>query len=132
MIPNNSDQYLPGTVQIPSSLLIVGMTQSFQMVITISVDPVTASNTYQTGQLVRLTVFKPYGMYQANGLTAEIISVNGNAITTNVDSTLFDPFTIPSTPVGTPASLAPSGSRNLQFNNTTGLVPFQSLNDRGN
>ncbi len=102
------------------------------MEITISVDPVTAANTYHVNQLVRLTVPKSFGMYQANALVGQIVDVNGSTIDVNIDSTNFDVFTATTGNVEQPASLAPSGSRNLTFNNTTAQVPFQSLNDRGN
>ena len=132
MIPNNSNVYLPGTIAIPSSLVITAITQTFPMVVTVSVNPVTESNTYQYGQVVRLTIPKSYGMQQANGLTSKIVSVNGLNLTLEVDATIFDPFVVPSGNAEQPASLAPSGSRNLEYNNSTTQVPFQSLNNRGN
>lgn len=101
------------------------------MVISTSANPVTQANTYIPGQLVRLNIPANYGMWQANGLTAQITAVNGSNITVNVDSSLFDPFSVPVSGEQ-PASLAPSGSRNLQFNNNTDQVPFQSLNNFGN
>lgn len=131
-IPNNANTYLPGTIQIPSSLLITGITNSFPMIVTVSVDPVTASNTYIAGQLVKLLIPNPYRMFQANGLVGQILSVNGLDLRLNIDSSQFDQFVIPSGNVEQPASLSPAGSRNLAFNNNTGQVPFQSLNDRGN
>lgn len=132
IVPNNSDTYLQGVVFIPSSLNIIAITQAMFAVVTITVNTVTESNTYHIGQLVRFTVLKPYGMSQINGLTASIISVNGNNLTIDLDTTMFDPFSIPSSNIGTPASLAPAGSRNLQFDNTTNSVPFQPLNNVGN
>ncbi len=132
-VPNNANTYLPGTIAIPSSLLIVAISQSFPMVITISVDSITASNTYIVGQLVKLVVPRLYGMYQANGLVGQINLINGSNISVDIDSTYFDPFVIPvSTGAEVPASLSPAGSRNLEFNNLTKQVPFQSLNNTGN
>lgn len=130
--PNNANQYLPGVIAIPSSLLITSMTQSYPMEVGISVNPVTASNTYIAGQLVRLNVPYSYGMFQANGLTVKVISNNGTSLTLDVNSSTFDTFVIPPSTAETPASLSPAGSRNLEFNNTTDQVPFQSLNNQGN
>jgi hypothetical protein len=101
------------------------------MVVTFTV-PSTGSNTYVIGQLVRLTVPRTCGMYQANGLTGRVLAVDSTTMSLNIDSTYFDTFVDGSSTYETPASLAPAGSQNLQFNNTTGKVPFQSLNNVGN
>jgi len=84
------------------------------------------------GQVIRLTVPRSYGMFQANNIQGKIVAINGLDFSLNIDSRQFDVFAVPSGNAEQPASLAPSGSRNLQFNNNTGQVPFQSLNDRGN
>lgn len=124
--------YLPGTIAIPSSLDIVSVTRSLQMVVTCVVNTVTESNTYIPGMLVRFTVPSSYGMYQLNGLTGKILSVIGLVFTINIDSTQFDPFVVPAITAQQPASMAPAGSSNLQFSNDTAQVPFQSLNNQGN
>ncbi len=130
-VPNNANYYLPGTIQIPSSLIITAINNAYPMVLTFTVPAITAANTYIPGQVVRLNIPYSYGMYQANGLQAKIISVNSTTMTLDVDSTFFDIFSIPSNG-SQPASLAPAGSRNLEFSNQTDLVGFQSYNDRGN
>lgn len=128
-----ANQYLPGVITTPSSLLIVGATKSLPMVITVAVgNSTTAANTYIVGMSVRLVIPKPYGMYQANGLVGTILAINGLDFTLSIDSSLFDTFVIPSGSVETPASISPNGSRNLQYDNTTLEVPFQSLNNIGN
>lgn len=126
-----ANQYLPGVIQIPSMLLITNMTQSFPMVVTFTV-PSSSANTYLQGQLVRLTVPRTWGMYQANGLTGQILAINSSTMVLNIDSTYFDAFVNGSSTSETPASLAPDGSRNLEFSNSTNQVPFQSLNNIGN
>jgi len=132
-IPNDANIYLPGTIQVPSSIVITAITQSNPMVVTIDVDPVSESNTYIAGQLVKLTVPITYKMFQADGLLGQILDVSGSDLTLDLDSRLFDPFIIPAAGKLQPASLAPSGSRNLPFNNvTSSVIPFQSLNNRGN
>lgn len=125
----SANTYLPPTLTIPGSLLITNMTNAVQMVITVQDSPV---NTYIPLQKIYLSVPATYGMYQANGLTGQILAINGLNFTMNIDSTSFDAFTMPSTYQEKPASLSPSGSTNLQFNNTTRQVPFQSLNNEGN
>lgn len=109
------------------------MTQSYPMVLTYTV-PENSSETYIAGQVVRLNVPRTWGMFQANGLTARIMSVDSNANTMHLDvnSMYFDAFIDGSGSSETPASLAPAGSRNLEYNNTTNQVPFQSLNNIGN
>ena len=126
------DTYLPGVIFIPSSLDITAITNSYPMVITVSVNPVTESNTYRQGQLVKLNVPYSYGMFQADGLTGQIIAVVGNNITVDIDSTLFDTFIVPLNSAIQPASIAPAGSRNLAYSNDTTQVAFQPLNNTGN
>lgn len=131
-IPNDANTYLPGVIAIPSSIVITAITRAYPMVVTVDVDPLTEANTYIENQLVKLTVPITYGMFQADGLVGQVLSVSGSDITLNIDSTLFDPFVVPAAGKLQPASLAPYGSRNLQFSNLTGQVPFQSLNNIGN
>src|SRR5579864_4829943 len=104
-----ANQYLPGVVQIPSSLLITGMTQAAPMVITFTV-PSSGANTYVLGQVVRLTVPKTWGMYQANARTGKIIQIGASTMSLNIDSTGFDAFVYNPSSSETPASLAPAGS----------------------
>lgn len=125
------NQYLKGTIQIPSMLLITGITRSYPMIVTFTV-PSTGSNTYVVNQLVRLTIPRTWGMYQANGLVGNIMDVDSTTMQLDIDSNYFDAFVDGSATSVTPASLAPAGSRNLEFNNTSRQVPFQSLNNRGN
>jgi len=126
-----ANQYLPGVIQIPSTLLITDITQGFPMQVTFTV-PSTGSNTYIPGQLVRLTVPRTWGMFQANGLTGKILQVGSSTMLLNIDSTLFDSFVYAISSSETPASLSPAGSQNLEYSNFSNQVPFQSLNNIGN
>jgi len=127
------NQYLPGTIQIPSSLLVTAATKAFPMVITVAIGNSTDEvNTYIEGMCVKLYIPRPYGMFQANGLTGKIISINGSDWSLDIDSTGFDSFSIPAGNAQTPASVSPAGSRNLQYTNNTEQVPFQSYNNVGN
>lgn len=123
--------YLPGVIQIPSSLLITAATRSYPMEITFSV-PATGSNTYVVNQAVRLNIPYTWGMFQANGLIAKILYVDSTTMKLDIDSRAFDVFVDGSATKETPASLSPAGSRNLEYGNGTDQVPFQSLNNIGN
>jgi len=130
-----TNQYLPGVNTIPNSLVITDITKSMPMVVTttlVNTAPNPRVNTYKVGMNVKLYVPRTYGMYQANGLVGNIIGLNGNVFTLSLDSTFFDTFSIPITTVESPASLSPYGSKNLEFDNSTNEVPFQSLNNIGN
>ncbi len=122
----STNTYLPGTPCSPLSLLILAITQTSPMVITVS-----PANNYIVGQLVTLTVPSDYGMYQANGLTAQIIDIDitGLNFAVNIDATDFDPFVIPAMYQPMPASLTSAGARNT-FNYTT--LPYHSLTNVGN
>jgi hypothetical protein len=128
-----ANQYLPPVIQIPSSLQIIAISQSSPMIIAVAIaNPTTEANTYQEGMNVKLTVPNTFGMYQANNLIGTILAVSGSNFTLNINSSQFDPFSVPSGNVLQPATIAPYGSKNLQYNNSTDQVPFQSLNNQGN
>lgn len=129
-----ANQLLPGVNTIPNSLVITAITKSLPMVVTttlVNTAPNPRVNTYQVGMNVRLYVPPTYGMYQANGLVGTVIAIVGNNFTLALDSTQFDTFSVPSNQDGSPASLAPFGSRNVEYNNSTNIA-FESLNNIGN
>lgn len=115
---------------VPGTLLISAISQSFPMVVTI-VNSI--YNTYNANQLVCLTVPASYGMFQANELTGQILSISGTNFSLNIDSRNFDPFVIPNPsvlpPPSEPASLSPAGTRNSYESLND---PFHSLNNQGN
>lgn len=127
------NQYLPPVIQTPSSLQITAITQSSPMVVSVEIsNPSSEANTYIVGQAVKLYVPANFGMFQANNLVGTIISINGSDLNLNIDSSAFDAFSIPPGTGFGPATIVPNGSRNLQYNNTTTKVPFQSYNNIGN
>jgi hypothetical protein len=130
------NQYLPGVTTIPSQLLILGISQTNPMVVTTVLPTIgMQANTYIVGMAIKLFVPATYKMWQANGIICtikEIIAGTFPQFVTNVDSSGFDTFFIPSSSVESPASISPAGSRNLQFDNNTSKAPFQSLNNIGN
>ena len=127
-VPNNANIFLPPVIVIPGSLLITSITNAYPMVVTITNK---SSNTYIPGMLVYFTIPPAYGMFQLNGMTGQILAINGINFTIDIDSTVFDIFTIPSSGEQ-PASLSPAGSRNLTYSNFTNQVAFQDLNNVGN
>jgi hypothetical protein len=114
--------YLPPSPVTPMSLLIASISNSFPAIVTVSMP-----NNYVAQQLIYFSVPSDYGMEQINAKTAEIISVDPTNLifTVAIDTTVFDPFVIPTTSKQVPASLAPAGSRNLY---NTQQVPFRSVN----
>jgi len=121
--------FLPPTPVTPGFLLITNITTTYPMVVSITDSD---ENTYIVGQAVYLSVPSSYGMFQANTLTGEIVAINGTDFSLNINATQFDTFVTPSVGQPQPATLSPAGSRNLQFDNTTHFVPFQSLDNQGN
>lgn len=129
-VPNDANTYLAPVIQIPSALEIIAITQSNPMLVTVSANS-DQVNTYIPGQLVRFNIPATFGMQQLNGMVLEIFLMSDPIMSFEIDSRLFDAFNLPGDGTG-PATLAPSGSRNLEYNNLTRNVPFQSFNDRGN
>lgn len=113
--------YLPGSPVVPPFLVISSITKANKAVVT-----VTTPNSYIAGQQVYFSIPFDYGMFQLNGLTAQITAVDATnlILTTDMNTTQFDTFSIPSGGEQ-PATLSPSGARNI-YNTTT--VPYHSLN----
>jgi len=130
IVPNNANTYLRPVVTVPSALEITDITRSFPMLVT-TIMTTDQENVFQQNQVVSLSVPVTFGMWQANGLKGIILDINVNIISLAVDSTQFDTFLDPNN--GEIATLSPSGSRNLEYNNNTALhAPFRSLNNIGN
>jgi len=131
MLPNIANSYLPGVITIPSALSITAITNAYPAVATVTANAETQSNSFIAGQLVTLQIPVTYGMWQANNQTVKILANDGSNISLDMDSTNYDAFSIPN-PATQPATMSPSGSRNLTLDNETRTEPFQSLNNRGN
>jgi len=104
------------------------------MVVTIDVsNPVVMFDNYIVGMSVKLTVPVAYKMFQADGVVGTILEISDSDFYLDIDSRSFDVFVNNPGSIATqPASLAPAGSRNYQYNNDSRKVPFQSLNNQGN
>jgi len=122
---------LVGTIQIPSAMEITAITRGYPTVVTVSPDADIQVNTYIPGQRVVLTIPYSYGIWQLDGVIARITEVSGNDLSLDINSFGFDPFSVPSSGI-MPPSIAPYGSQNLPFLNTTTQIAFQSLNNEGN
>lgn len=130
-VPNNSNTYLPPTIQIPSALSILAITQANPAVVTVNASS-NQMNTYIPGQVIKFTVPFTWGMWQIDGKSLTILAVNGQQLTVNVNTINFDAFVTPPQGSFGPATIAPSGSMNLQFSNSTNQIGFQSANNTGN
>lgn len=125
----SANTFLPPSPVVPPFLIITAITQAYPMVVTASPSFTYTTSIYVVGQLVRFFVPSSYQMIQANGLTGQILAINGTSYTIDIDSTHFDAFVVPANYTPQPASLAPAGSRNL-YNTQT--EPFHSEGNTGN
>jgi hypothetical protein len=74
----------------PGIRVIAAITQSNPASIT-----TTQNHLYLNGMTVRIDIPPGYGMQQMNQLFGEIIVTGNTTFIISIDSTLFDPFTIP-------------------------------------
>lgn len=117
----SSNVYLAPSPVIPMFLNITDITRANPCQVTTDTD-----NTYIVGQLVRFSVPFDYGMFQIDGLSGQILSVDVTNLIfkVSIDTTQFDTFTSPSG-LAQPATMSPAGSRNIY---NTNIVPFHSEN----
>jgi len=129
-VVNDTNQYLPPVVTIPSALTITAITRTFPMVVS-TVANSDQSFDYMMQQNVIFTIPYTFGMWQLNNMSGTVTGVSGTDISVNIDARNFDAFSNPNN--GQIATLSPNGSKNLQYNNNTAnYVPFRSLNNIGN
>lgn len=80
----------PNPIFQPAMRLITAITNATVATVTTSF-----AHQYITGLQVRLDIPIACGMQQANGLVGSIIVVSPSMFTIGIDTTLFDPFSIP-------------------------------------
>lgn len=85
--------YVSNPVYSPAMRNVSGITQAKPAVITL-----TAPSDYVVGQTCRVYLPSDWGMPQMDQQVVTITAISGNSLTTDVDSTLFAPFTVPSSP----------------------------------
>jgi len=78
----------------PANNSITAISQESNAVISLS-----ETNDLTAGQVVRINVPKTYGMIQINEKLGNILSVTSSSITVDIDSTHFDAFSVPGSPV---------------------------------
>lgn len=84
---------LQNPVYQPSMRIIAAITQSNPAMVTTTFD-----HQYNTGCIVRFDVPVADGMQQINQMTGPITVTGDTTFTVSIDSTLFDPFAIPTSP----------------------------------
>lgn len=100
----------PNPIFQPAMRLITAITNASYATVTTSF-----AHQYRTGLIVRLDIPVACGMQQANTLTGNIVVVSPSVFTINIDTTTFDPFSIPvdvSPHVDTCAQVVPVGELN--------------------
>lgn len=106
----------------PAMRIIAGMTNANPMVIT-----TTFAHQYETGLIVRLDIPPGFGMEQANQQVAEIIVLSPTTFSMPIDSTLYDPFVIPTDfpEFKQSPQVVPVGEENIQLKQATrNVLPF--------
>lgn len=116
-VPNTQNYYgVQFPMFQPAMRNILSITQAQQALITTTFDGINPGNhQYQTGLIVRLIIPSGFGMVQANQLFGPITVVNDTQFTITIDTTLMDPFVIPTLRPGafaTPAQAIPMAELN--------------------
>lgn len=94
----------------PAMRLITAITNSFPLIVTTSF-----AHQYITGTIVRLDIPVADGMQQANQLMGPIEVLSSTSFSMPINSSLFDPFSIPGSPppyIDTCAQVVPIGENN--------------------
>lgn len=82
----------------PAMRQIAAITNSNPAIVT-----TTFNHNYVTGTIIRLDITPHHGMAQANQLFAPIVRLTPTTFAIAIDTTLFDPFSIPVSNRGTPS-----------------------------
>lgn len=97
----------PFPVYRPQLLFIGAITQANPGVVT-----TTTNHNYLTGLIVRLLVPFAAGMTQLNGIEFPITVLSPNTFSIPIDTSFFDPFTVPPDPQPTSPQVVPTGEIN--------------------
>ena len=92
---------------MPAVRDIVAITNGFPLEVTTSFD-----HSYLSGLIVRILIPPNFGMEQLNKKVGSILVTGPTTFTLNIDSSQFDPFSVPSPQPGnnyTPAQVTPIG-----------------------
>lgn len=112
----------PNPIYQPAMRLITAITNDFPALVTTSF-----AHQYLDGLIVRLDIPVADGMQQANGMTGTITVASTTTFTIDIDTRLFEPFSIPSSPppyVNICAQVVPVGEVNeILYNSTRNILP---------
>jgi len=113
----------------PAMRNILSITQGNPALITTTFDGINpGAHNYQTGLIARLIIPDGFGMVRANQLYGTVTLVNDTQFTISIDTTLFDPFVVPTFQPGnngTPAVVVPTGEINeLLTEATQNVLPY--------
>jgi hypothetical protein len=117
VVPGGSSNYGPpfGADFIPNLQYITNITQGSPAVVTFLDD-----TNFTVAEWISFRIPPPNGMIQLNNQKAQIISINGTAITIAVDTTNFYPFIYVQDPQ-VPCVAVPAGSGIIQGTTTVTL-----------
>lgn len=81
----------------PAMRMILSISLSPNAIVVTTIDGVVPGNHhYVTGTVVRLDIPKEFGMPQANQMTGTIIVIDDTSFSIDIDTSLFQPYVIPS------------------------------------
>ena len=81
----------------PAMRMILSITNANPAVVTTTLNGTSAGDhLYITGTIVRLDIPPLFGMPQANQLTGTIVVTSPTTFSIDIDTTLFQPYTVPS------------------------------------
>ena len=108
----------------PAMRVIAGITNSFPVVITTTID-----HLYISGTIVRIDIPIGFGMQQLNQQTGTIIILSSTTFSMAIDTTSYDTFQLPTVPPGNQdAQVVPIGEDNdLLRAAVQNVLPFSTL-----
>lgn len=118
-------RHMPIQIYKPFICNIIAITQALNAVVTVSI-----AHGFTVGNQVQFFIPPRYGMSQINFMKAIVIALDTFTVTVNINSTNFDPFSIP-TPmpfvVLDLAQIAPIGDYNAGFLAPGGVQPVENF-----
>jgi hypothetical protein len=107
---------------IPSVQNITAIAQGQTTTITTA-----STHTYVVGNTVTFQIPPQYVMRQLDKLVGIVLAITANTLTVNIDSSLFDAFSVPTPPfsivVYDPAQVLPEGDYNTGYQVIAGTAP---------
>lgn len=102
--------------------IITAITNANPAVVTTSIN-----HQYITGAIVRFNITLYHGMSQLNQQTGEIVVLSPTTFAVNIDTTLYDPFVIPTLAHYTCSQVIPIGENNAILTAATrNVLPYSA------